>query len=425
MQQSGHETVFTLEMTPIKFGPGASDETGWELYRLGVRRALLVSDPGIVRAGITERVRQSIEAAGIACVVYDRVRVEPTVQSLQDAADFAIAEGVDGFVGLGGGSSIDTAKVANLLATHPAPLLDYVNKPIGAARVPPGRLKPLIAIPTTAGTGSEATSVAALEVPEQHVKTGLSNRYLRPDIGIVDPLLTLTMTPEVTSSCGLDALCHAVESYLARDFTSRPIPATPGERPMFQGSTPISDIWAAKTLELGGKYLRRAVQNGQDIEARTQMSLAAMIAGIGFGNAGTHIPHACSYPIAGLKHVYQAPGYPTDHPFVPHGHSVIVTAPSAFRFTYATDPAKHRHAAELLAGRPLPDAGENTLPDVLVQLMKDIEAPRGIAELGYDDSDIDALVEGALKQQRLLVISPREPSPDDLASILRASMANW
>ncbi len=358
MHESGHETVFTLEMTPIKFGPGASDEAGWELHRLGVRRAMLVSDPGIVRAGITERVRQSIEAAGIFCVVFDRVRVEPTVQSLQEAADFAIAEGVDGFVGLGGGSSIDTAKVANLLATHPAPLLDYVNKPIGAARVPPGRLKPLLAIPTTAGTGSEATSVAALEVPEQHVKTGLSNRYLRPDIGIVDPLLTLTMTPEVTSSCGLDALCHAVESYLARDFTSRPIPATPGERPMFQGSTPISDIWAMKTLELGGKYLRRAVQNGQDIEARTQMSLAAMIAGIGFGNAGTHIPHACSYPIAGLKHVYQPPGYPTDHPFVPHGHSVIVTAPAAFRFTYATNPAKHRHAAELLAGHSLPNADE-------------------------------------------------------------------
>ncbi len=425
MQTSGHETVFTLETTPIKFGPGASDEAGWELRRLGVTRALLVCDPGIVRAGITERVRRSIEAAGVACVVYDRVRVEPTVQSLQDAADFARAEGVDGFVGLGGGSSIDTAKVANLLVTHPAPLLDYVNKPIGAARVPPGPLMPLLAMPTTAGTGSEATSVAALEIPEQHVKTGLSNRWLRPNIGIVDPLLTLTMTPEVTSSCGLDALCHAVESYLARDFTSRPTPETPSDRPMFQGSTPISDIWAIKTLELGGQYLRRAVQNGQDIEARTQMSLAAMIAGIGFGNAGTHIPHACSYPIAGLKHVYQPPGYPTDHPFVPHGHSVIVTAPAAFRFTYATNPAKHHHAAELLADHPLPNADENTLPTVLIQLMRDIEAPRGLAELGYDNGDIDGLVEGAEKQQRLLVISPRAPTPNDLGDILRSSMANW
>ncbi len=425
MQHSGHETVFTLETTPIKFGAGASDEAGYELHRLGVRRALLVCDPGIVRAGIMERVQRSIEAAGIACVVYDRVRVEPTLQSLQDAADVAIAEKVDGYVGLGGGSSIDTAKVANLLATYPAPLLDYVNKPIGAARIPPGPLKPLLAIPTTAGTGSEATSVAALEVPEQHVKTGLSNRYLRPSVGIVDPLLTLTLTPEVTSSCGLDALCHAVESYLAREYTSRPLPDSPGDRPTFQGATPISDIWAEKTLALGGKYLRRAVQNGQDIEARTQMSLAAMIAGIGFGNAGTHIPHACSYPIAGLKHVYQPSGYPTDHPFIPHGHSVIVTAPAAFRFTYATNPAKHHHAAELLAGRSLPHGDANTLPDVLIQLMKDIEAPRGIAELGYDEGDIDALVEGAEKQQRLLVISPREPSPGDLADILRASMANW
>jgi alcohol dehydrogenase class IV len=308
---------------------------------------------------------------------------------------------------------------------RPAPLLEYVNRPVGAGRIPPSGLRPLIAVPTTAGTGSEATSVAALEIPEQHIKTGISNRWLRPNVGIVDPLLTLTLPPEVTSSCGLDALCHAVESFLARDYTSRPAPETPAERPVFQGATPISDIWAAKTLELGGKYLRRAVQNGQDIEARTQMMYAAMIAGIGFGNAGTHIPHACSYPIAGLKHVYEPPGYPTDHPFVPHGHSVIVTAPAAFRFTWPTNPEKHRHAAELLAGRAFPHADENTLPDVLVQLMKDIEAPRGIAELGYDERDIPALVDGALKQQRLLVISPREPSADDLAHILRASMANW
>src|SRR5579884_4271276 len=117
MRDAGHETVFTLETTPIKFGPGASAEAGWELARLGVRRAMLVSDPGIIRAGITDRVRQAIEAAGVTCVVYDRVRVEPTVQSLVAAAEFAAAEGVDGFVGLGGGSSIDTAKVANLLLT--------------------------------------------------------------------------------------------------------------------------------------------------------------------------------------------------------------------------------------------------------------------------------------------------------------------
>jgi hydroxyacid-oxoacid transhydrogenase len=420
-----HETVFTLETTPIKFGPGAADETGYELARLGVRRAMLVCDPGVVGAGIAERVQRSIAAAGVECVLYDRVRVEPTVQSLEDAAQFARRGGFDGFVGLGGGSSIDTAKVANLLVTHPAPLMEYVNRPVGAGRIPPSPLKPLVAVPTTAGTGSEATSVAALEIPEQHVKTGISNRWLRPNVGIVDPLLTLTLPPEVTSSCGLDALCHAAESFLAREYTTRPAPETPGDRPTFQGATPISDIWAAKTLELGGKYLRRAVRNGQDIEARTQMMYAAMIAGIGFGNAGTHIPHACSYPIAGLKHVYAPPGYPTDHPFVPHGHSVIVTAPAAFRFTYPTNPEKHHRAAELLAGRPIPHADENTLPDVLVQLMKDIEAPRGIAELGYDEGDISALVEGALKQQRLLVISPRELSADDLAHILRASMANW
>lgn len=423
--RAGRETVFSIEMTPITFGPGAAEETGHHLARLGVRRALVVTDPGIVRAGIAERVLRSIGSAGVESILYDRARVEPTVRSLEDAAARAVEAKADGFVGLGGGSSIDTAKVANLLAVHPAPLMEYVNKPVGAGRIPPGPLLPLIAVPTTAGTGSEATAVAALEIPEQHVKTGIANRWLRPNLGIVDPLLTLTLPPEVTSSCGLDALCHAVESFLAREYTTRPPPETPAERPAFQGATPISDIWAAQTLAIGGKYLRRAVRNGHDIEARTQMMLAAMIAGIGFGNAGTHIPHACSYPIAGLKHVYVPPGYPTDHPFVPHGHSVIVTAPAACRFTYPTNPEKHHRAAELLAGRPLPHPVAETLPDVLVQLMKDIEAPRGIAELGYDESDIPALVDGALKQQRLLVISPRAPSADDLAAILRASMTNW
>ena len=420
-----HETIFTLEATPIKFGPGAVEEVGWELKRRGVRRAMLVSDPGVARLGITGRVRELIEAEGIACEVFDRARVEPTLASFQEAADFA-REGVfDGFVGVGGGSSLDTAKVADLLATHPAPILDYVNPPIGGGRKPPSPLRPLIAVPTTAGTGSEATSVAILDIPEQKVKTGISHRYLRPHQGIVDPLLTLTLPPEVTASCGLDVVCHAAESFLARPYDTRPAPRSPDDRPPYQGSNPIADIWSARALEYGGTYLRRAVSRGDDLEARSAMMLAATLAGIGFGSAGVHIPHACSYPIAGLKHVYQPAGYPRDHPFVPHGQSVIVTAPAAFRYTYPADPEKHRRAAELLAGTPLPGADENTLPTVLLQLMKDVGAPRGLRALGYGEEDIDALVEGALKQQRLLVIAPREVRPRDLAAILRASMDNW
>jgi len=385
---------------------------------------MLVSDPGVVGAGIAARVQELIEAEGIECELFGRARVEPTDASFQEAADFALDGGFDAFVGVGGGSSLDTAKVADLIATHPAPLMEYVNPPVGGGRKPPRPLKPLLAIPTTAGTGSEATTVAILDVPEQRVKTGISHRYLRPHQAIVDPELTATVGPEVTASCGLDVVCHAAESFLARPFDARPAPETPDDRPPYQGANPVSDVWSAKALEYGGKYLRRAVADAEDIEARGAMMLAASLAGIGFGSAGVHIPHACAYPIAGLKHEYRPAGYPQDHPFVPHGQSVIVTAPAAFRFTYEADPDKHRRAAELLTGRPAEDGAE-ALPAALIALMRDVGAPRGVRELGYQEDEIPALVEGALKQQRLLVVSPREAGPDQLAAILRESLENW
>ena len=419
------ESVFTLEATPIKFGPGAAADAGWELARLGVRRALLVTDPGVAATGHPERVRASIEAEGIEVVVYDRARVEPTLDSLQEAADVARDAGVDGFVSVGGGSSIDTAKVADLVTTHPAPVMDYVNAPVGEGRKPPSPLRPHLAIPTTCGTGAEATTVAVLDIPELKVKTGISHRYLRPAQGIVDPELVATLPPEVTSSTGLDVICHAAESYLARPYDERPAPATPDERPPYQGANPVADVWSARALEYGGRFLRRAVADAGDLEARGAMMLAATMAGVGFGSAGVHIPHACAYPIAGLKHSYRPPGYPDDHPFVPHGHSVIVTAPAAFAFTYEAAPERHHRVAELLAGEPVERPSRDTLPDVLRALMRDVRAPRGIAELGYGEDDVPALVEGALKQERLLVVSPREVTAGDLGHILNASMANW
>ena len=416
------ETVFTLEATPVKFGTGAAADAGWELKRLGVTRALLVTDRGVAATGHPDRIRASIEAEGIEVVVYDRARVEPTLESLQEAADAALEAGVDGFVSVGGGSAIDTAKVANLVLTHPAPVMDYVNPPIGEGRTPPAPLRPHLAIPTTPGTGSEATTVAVLDIPDLKVKTGISHRYMRPQQAIVDPELTRTLAAEVAASAGLDVVCHAAESYLAKPFDRRPRPATPDDRPPYQGANPVADVWSAKALEYGGSYLRRAVEDPEDLEARGRMMLAATMAGVGFGSAGVHIPHACAYPIAGLKHAYRPPGYPDDHPFVPHGHSVIVTAPAAFRFTYDADPARHHRVAELLYGEPIADAGPDTLPDVLGQLMRDVGAPSGIAELGYAEDDVPALVEGALKQQRLLAVAPKDPTEQDLTQILYASM---
>jgi alcohol dehydrogenase class IV len=422
---SDHETIFTMEATPVKYGAGASADAGWELKRLGVKRAMLVTDPGVAALGHPDRIKRLIEDEGIEAVVYDRARVEPTIDSFQDAADFAIEHDVDGFVSVGGGSSMDTAKVANLVSTHPAPVMDYVNPPVGEGKKPPGQLKPHLAIPTTSGTGSEATTVAVLDIPDMKVKTGISHRYLRATQAIVDPELTRSLAPEVTSSTGLDVVCHAAESFLSKPFDTRPRPDSPDDRPPYQGSNPVADVWSAKALEFGGRYLRRAVADPDDVEARGFMMLAATMAGVGFGSAGVHIPHACAYPIASVKHEYQPAGYPDDHPFVPHGHSVIVTAPAAFRFTYDAMPDRHHKVAELLAGEPIEDPGPDTLPDILRRLMKDVAAPSGVAELGYSEDDIPTLVDGAMKQQRLLAVAPKEVGEDDLHHVIAASMSNW
>jgi hydroxyacid-oxoacid transhydrogenase len=423
MMHQEHETVFTLEATPIKFGPGAAADAGWELKRLGVKRAFLVTDPGVLKTGHPDRVRESIEAEGIEVVVYSEARVEPTLESLQAAADAALEAKVDGFVSVGGGSAMDTAKVANLILTHPAPVMDYVNPPIGEGRKPPSPLKPHLAIPTTSGTGSEATTVAVLDIPDLKVKSGISHRYMRCSQAIVDPDLTRTLGAQVTASAGLDVVCHAAESYISKPFDSRPRPQSPDDRPPYQGANPVADVWSAKALEFGGRFLRRAVADPDDVEARGYMMLGATMAGVGFGSAGVHIPHACAYPIAGLRHEYAPPGYPDDHPFVPHGHSVIVTAPAAFRFTYDADPERHHEAASLLVGERV--EGPDALPDALRDLMRDIDAPSGVAEFGYSEDDVPALVDGALKQKRLLDIAPKDATADDLTHILNASMKNW
>jgi alcohol dehydrogenase class IV len=422
---SDHETIFTMEATPVKYGAGASDDAGWELKRLGVKRAMLVTDPGVAALGHPDRIQRLIEDEGIGVVQYARARVEPTIDSFQDAAHFALEHEIDGFVSVGGGSSIDTAKVANLVSTHPAPVMDYVNPPVGEGKKPPAPLRPHLAIPTTSGTGSEATTVAVLDLPDLKVKTGISHRFLRPTQAIVDPELTRSLPPEVTSSTGLDVVCHAAESFLSKPFDTRPRPSSPDDRPPYQGANPIADVWSAKALEFGGRYLRLAVADGDDLEARGFMMLAATMAGVGFGSAGVHIPHSCAYPIASLKHEYQPAGYPDDHPFVPHGHSVIVTAPAAFRFTYDAMPERHHQVAALLAGERAAHPGPDTLPDVLLDLMKAVGAPSGVAEFGYTEDDIPGLVEGALKQQRLLAVAPKEVGEADLRHIVVASMRNW
>ena len=422
-----NETVFTMEMTPIKFGPGSTDEVAYDLTRLGVRHALIVTDRTIMKLGLPERVRLLLEDAGINTEIYDAVHVEPTDHSFEAIASFVRGRDFDGFVAVGGGSSIDSAKAANLLGTYPAPVMDYINKPIGKGTAVPGPLKPLVALPTTAGTGAETTANAIMDVLALKVKTGISHRYLRPSLAIIDPLNTVTLPPMATAYPGFDVLTHALESFTSRPYDTRPR-HKPEERPVYVGSNPVSDLWCEKALEYTGRYLRRAVLNGMDVEARTYMALAATYAGIGFGNAGVHVPHAIAYPIAGMVKTFSPPDYPKEEPMIPHGLSVVITAPSTFRWTYPVSSERHLRAAQLLGANvngltsaEMPEV----LPRTLLSLMSDTGIPNGLAALGYGEADTSSLIDGTLKQQRLLVNCPRAVGAEELQYVIHHSFEYW
>lgn len=421
------ETVFTYAAPALKFGRGASSEVGHDLMSYGARRILLVTDAGVAATGHPSRIAEEIAARGLHVTTYDRVRVEPTDDSMNEAIAFARDAGpFDAIVAVGGGSSIDTAKAVNLLCTNPGELMDYINAPVGKAQPPSQPLLPLVAIPTTTGTGAESTTICVLDVLSLKVKTGISHQKLRPTLAIVDPALTASQPTMVTAASGMDILCHALESYTARwfaDFDAK----RPEQRVPYCGANPIADMWSEKALSMLAGAFRTAVRDGSDGLAREQMAMAATFAGLGFGNAGVHIPHANAYPIAGRVRDFRPNGYPADEPIVPHGMAVSLTAPEAFRFTFEAAPERHLHAARLLDPTLSTASGDgpDVLPRVLSSLMRDIGIPSGLAEVGYGEADVDDLVAGALQQQRLLATSPRPVTGEDLATVFRASMEHW
>jgi hydroxyacid-oxoacid transhydrogenase len=391
----GSETVFTYGAPLLKFGTGASDEIGYDLSQYGARRVLVVTDPGIAATGLPARVADQMKRFDIEAHVYDGVHVEPTDASLQQAIDHAEANGPwDAYVAVGGGSSIDTAKAVNLLTTNPGELMDYVNKPVGEGRAPSKPLNPLVAVPTTTGTGAESTTICVLDVLAQKVKTGISHPRLRPTLAVVDPALTVTQPSGVTAATGMDILCHALESYTAKPYTAYDR-KQPEQRVPYCGSNPISDMWSENAMRLLAGSFRTAV-------------------------------HANAYPIAGRVKDFRPEDYPKDEPIVPHGMAVSLTAPEAFRFTFEARPERHLRAAELFApGLDRPGDDAEYLPAALTQLMRDIGIPNGIGGVGYDEGDVGDLVEGTMKQQRLLDTAPRPVTEDDAAAILSRSLSNW
>ena len=423
------DIAFEMAASTVRFGFGVTREVGMDLVALGTRHALVLTDPGLTTLPPVQAVLESLEHNGVRFTLYDRVRVEPNDESFLDAIEFARAGAFDVFVAVGGGSTIDTAKAVNLYTTYPPEdFLDYVNPPIGKGRPVPGPLKPLMAIPTTAGTGSETTGVTIFDLTRMHAKTGIANRRLKPTLGYLDPDNTRTMPPQVAASTGLDILSHAVESFTALPFTERPRPERPELRPAYQGSNPISDVWALQAMRMVDRVLVRAFDDPSDAEARANMLLAASYAGVGFGSAGVHLPHGMSYPVSGNVKTYRAPGYVGDHPLVPHGVSVVLNAPAVFRFTASANPGRHLEAAAALgadvSSARANDAGK-ILADRITWFMQRLNLPNGLRALGYSSTDIPALVDGTLPQHRVTKLSPRPADPEQLSALFEDAMIAW
>ena len=423
------DIAFEMAVSSVRFGVGVTREVGMDLAEMGAKLVMVVTDPLLATLPPVRTVLESLEQNRIPYAIYDRVRVEPSDESFLDAIAFGNQRPFDAFVAVGGGSVIDTAKAVNLYTTYPpADFLDYVNPPIGKGLPVPGPLKPLLAIPTTAGTGSETTGVTIFDYKKLKAKTGIANRRLKPTLGYLDPNNTRTMPPQVAASTGLDILSHAIESFTAMPYTERPMPDRPAMRPAYQGSNPISDIWSMQALRMVNQFLVRAFDDTSDEEARAQMLLAAAYAGVGFGNAGVHLPHGMSYPVSGNVKSYRAPGYVTDHAIVPHGMSVILNAPAVFRFTASASPARHLQAAEALGanvtGAKAEDAGR-ILADRITWFMQRLQMPNGLKAIGYSSSDIPSLVEGTLPQHRVTKLSPRPAGPDELGALFEDSLVAW
>ncbi|MCJ1312264.1 hypothetical protein MMC25_005938 [Agyrium rufum] len=408
------EYAFEMAASSIRFGPGVTKEVGMDFKNMGAKKVCVVTDGNVARLDAMRQVREGLEREGVEFVVYERTVVEPKDSSIKEAIDFAKALAPDAFLAVGGGSVIDTAKLMNLYTCFPdADFLDFVNAPLGLGKPITRPLLPLIAVPTTAGTGSETTGTAIFDLVAKKAKTGIAHRFLKPTLGIVDPLNTRTMPSQVHSSSGLDVLCHSLESWTAIPYHERiPRPTNPINRPAYQGANPISDIFSLQALRSTVKYLPRAVKDPEDHEAQSQMLLAATLAGVGFGNAGVHLCHGMSYPISGQNPAkYAHPGYENNgRPIIPHGVSVAVTAPAVFKFTGASNPDRHLAAAEAfgvdISGVKRESAGE-VLGEAVAKFLVDLgDQPRGLRDLGFGSEHVDELVEGTLPQRRVLMLAP-------------------
>jgi len=425
----GGADTFTIAMPKLTYGPGSLSELGARLKMRDLNQVALFTDAGLASSEHLARARTSLNDAGISFEEFYDVQIEPTDLSCLEAAKFFSESKAQCAVAIGGGSVIDTTKAAVIYARHPAEFNDYMPAPIGAGKPIPAPLPPIFACPTTGGTGSEATAVSVIRIESLETKFILHSPWMMPVEAIIDPLVATSLPARVVASGGFDLLSHALECYTARAYTKWDAIHDPALRPTVQGANPWSDLHACEALRLIDRYLVRAVNDASDVEARGKMLWGATLAGMAFGNAGTHLPHAFSYGVSHLSKSWASAEYPTENgPFVPHGVAVAVNAPSVYRYIAAAAPDRHLEGAACL-GADTRDAGADDAGEIvsgrMIELMRATDMPNGISALGFTKDHAQALADSAFRQRRAIGNAPRDINIDDAQAIFEGSLSYW
>lgn len=420
------ETVWHLQMPEIRFGRDAADELGHQLRDLGVDPdgvGLVISDDGVVGAGHVSRIVDHLRESGFEVDVWDDCEREPSTDNVESCIEFvreeAGADGYDFYVGVGGGSVMDVAKATRVVIANGGELLDYVAEPTGKGEPLTESGEPLVLLPTTAGTGSEISPVTILSVEDQEIKEGISSNHVRADVAVVDPTLTTTLPPDLTAETAMDALGHAVEGYTTHRFDGLLRASDPGARPVYAGRTDLTEMFSERAITLLSENVRAAVNNGDDLAARTAMAKGALFGAIAGLTAGASLCHAMAYPVGNRYHTY-------------HGETIAALTPaSTLGYNVSSDPDRYAAVAALLGvdtqGMRTQEAARAAREEH-VALQRDLGVlPSGLAELaGIGEEDIDWLASRTVEtQQRLLRCNPRPVTEEDVADVFRDALHNW
>jgi alcohol dehydrogenase class IV len=388
----------------LLFGRHAVRQLSSVTGRLGARRVLIVTDPVLQKIGVLEEVREPLAKGGTVVETFTGGEPEPSYRAALACIEIAYSFKPDAVLGLGGGSNMDLAKITATVLAHGGTPADFV----GDDKIP-GPVKPLICVPTTAGTGSEVSSAAVLTDSGNRIKVGILSNYLRPQVAVVDPLLTISCPPRVTADSGIDALTHAIEAYTAVDNAEFPLPE--GDRSVYQGRHPMGDCVAEKAITLIGAYLRRAVADGKDLEAREGMALAATLAGLAFSNVGVALVHALEYPVGGAVHCS-------------HGTGNGLLLPFVMRYNM---PVRRKEFASIvkLLGEDVSELDQESAAAQAIaavdRLRNDIGIPGRLRDLGVRRDQLHGFAEKACSIRRILRVNPRYPSVEDAEAILNAA----